>query len=209
MPARPGAFTANFALETLDDFRETCKSSGLQYTKVLEELAELYLDSKGFCLEFQKLAAELDQKCSENIVLREKLEEAGISVEGEGSLARNHKEVLYKKAVEEYEKELKTYDGLGPQPKSPELRVPPSLRAEVDKELNFLDKWNDLQDLLKKKNWHEGLLHDDVVVDENEYSIPHLAQVIAEDLSDQKKCIRLMHEVFTEAIADLRGEVGS
>ena len=43
MPARPGAFTANFAPETLNDFRETCKRSGLQYTKVLEELANGYL----------------------------------------------------------------------------------------------------------------------------------------------------------------------
>lgn len=47
MPARPGAFTANFAPETLNEFREKCKRSGLQYTKVLEELATLYLESDG------------------------------------------------------------------------------------------------------------------------------------------------------------------
>lgn len=206
MPARPGAFTANFAPETLNDFRETCRRSGLQYTKVLEELAEVYLDSKGLCLEFQKLAVELDQRCNENKVLREKLKEAGIAVESEGSLARNHKEVLYEKAVKEYEEELEVYDGLGPQPKSPEYRVPPSLSAEVRKELSFFDKWNDLQDELNKKNWFEGFLRGESLIDGSEYSIQHLVQVISEDLSSQKKCIHLMYEVFAEAIADLRKE---
>ena len=64
MPARPGAFTANFAPETLNKFRETCKRSGLQYTKVLEELATLYLDSKGSVLEHmvvqEKIAAQIE-----------------------------------------------------------------------------------------------------------------------------------------------------
>lgn len=55
MPARPGAFTANFAPDTLNKFRETCKRSGLQYTKVLEELATLYLESEGQVLHFQQM----------------------------------------------------------------------------------------------------------------------------------------------------------
>ena len=59
MPARPGAFTANFAPETLNEFREKCKSSGLQYTKVLEELAVLFLKTKGEVLQLEWYAEQL------------------------------------------------------------------------------------------------------------------------------------------------------
>lgn len=48
---RPGAFAANFSPETLNRFRDLCKQQGRQYTKVLERLAELYLDTGGGVLE--------------------------------------------------------------------------------------------------------------------------------------------------------------
>lgn len=47
LPVRPGAFNANFDLNTLDSFRTLCKSHGLQYIKVLEQLAEMYLETNG------------------------------------------------------------------------------------------------------------------------------------------------------------------
>ena len=39
-PARAGAFNANFAPETLENFKQHCKQNNKQYTKVLEKLAE-------------------------------------------------------------------------------------------------------------------------------------------------------------------------
>ena len=48
---RPGAFAANFTPEVLDRFRELCKQQGKQYTKVLQLLAELYLETNGSVLE--------------------------------------------------------------------------------------------------------------------------------------------------------------
>lgn len=50
-PARPGAFAANFAPDTLNSFRELCKQQGKQYTKVLERLAEIYLETGGSVLD--------------------------------------------------------------------------------------------------------------------------------------------------------------
>ena len=50
-PARPGAFAANFTPDVLDRFRELCKQQGKQYTKVLQLLAELYLETEGGVLD--------------------------------------------------------------------------------------------------------------------------------------------------------------
>ena len=50
-PARPGAFNANFAPETLEAFKALCRKQGKQYTKVLEQFADLYLKSEGAVLE--------------------------------------------------------------------------------------------------------------------------------------------------------------
>ena len=50
-PARAGAFNANFAPATLDAFKALCRQQGKQYTKVLEQFAELYLKSNGTLLE--------------------------------------------------------------------------------------------------------------------------------------------------------------
>jgi|TARA_R100000030_G_scaffold90249_1_gene74820 hypothetical protein len=49
--ARPGAFAANFTPDVLDRFRELCKQQGKQYTKVLQLLAELYLETEGGVLD--------------------------------------------------------------------------------------------------------------------------------------------------------------
>ena len=49
--ARPGAFAANFTPEVLDRFRYLCKQQGKQYTKVLQLLAELYLETEGGVLD--------------------------------------------------------------------------------------------------------------------------------------------------------------
>lgn len=73
MPARPGAFTANFAPETLNKFRETCKRSGLQYTKVLEELATLYLESDGNILFFNNIWERLLASSDKNKELIKKV----------------------------------------------------------------------------------------------------------------------------------------
>ena len=47
MPIREGAFSANFTPEILDRFRELCKQQSKSYSKVLERLAELYLETNG------------------------------------------------------------------------------------------------------------------------------------------------------------------
>ena len=41
------AFSARFKLSTLDSFKQICKEQSKQYTKVLESLAEAYIESKG------------------------------------------------------------------------------------------------------------------------------------------------------------------
>jgi len=47
VPIREGAFSANFTPEILDRFRELCKQQSKSYSKVLERLAELYLETNG------------------------------------------------------------------------------------------------------------------------------------------------------------------
>ena len=47
---RAGQFSANFDPELLDAFRSRCKDKGEKYTKVLEQLAKLYLESDGSVL---------------------------------------------------------------------------------------------------------------------------------------------------------------
>ena len=48
---RPGAFAANFTPDVLNRFRDLCKRQGKQYTKVLQLLAELYLETNGSVLD--------------------------------------------------------------------------------------------------------------------------------------------------------------
>ena len=47
MPTREGAFSANFTPDILDRFRELCKQQSKSYSKVLQRLAELYLETNG------------------------------------------------------------------------------------------------------------------------------------------------------------------
>ena len=49
-PARPGSFNANFSPDTLEAFKQLCREQGKQYSKVLERLAELYLQTNGAVL---------------------------------------------------------------------------------------------------------------------------------------------------------------
>jgi hypothetical protein len=58
-PARPGAFNANFAPDTLDAFKTLCREQGKKYTKVLEEFAVLYLKSNGTILETMSVPSSL------------------------------------------------------------------------------------------------------------------------------------------------------
>lgn len=51
-PKRKGAFAANFDPDVLDNFRNTCKEKGLQYSKVLEQLAVHYLKYGDRILDF-------------------------------------------------------------------------------------------------------------------------------------------------------------
>ena len=47
MPQRPGAFAAQFAPETLKRFRDLCRQQDKAYSKVLERLALLYIETDG------------------------------------------------------------------------------------------------------------------------------------------------------------------
>ena len=53
--ARKGAFSANFDPVLLDEFRSFCNGRGEKYTKILEQLAALYLNSKGEVLANQSV----------------------------------------------------------------------------------------------------------------------------------------------------------
>ena len=57
VPIREGAFSANFTPEILDRFRELCKKQSKSYSKVLERLAELYLETNGEVLNFPTVPA--------------------------------------------------------------------------------------------------------------------------------------------------------
>ena len=47
MPQRPGAFAAQFAPETLQRFKALCRQQDKAYSKVLERLALLYVETDG------------------------------------------------------------------------------------------------------------------------------------------------------------------
>ena len=47
MPQRPGAFAAQFAPETLQRFKDLCRRQDKAYSKVLERLALLYVETDG------------------------------------------------------------------------------------------------------------------------------------------------------------------
>jgi predicted hydrolase (HD superfamily) len=72
--ARPGAFAANFRPDVLDRFRDLCRRQGKQYTKVLERLAEAYLDTEGAVLGVAVSAAPVDPDKKKRLVRVETLQ---------------------------------------------------------------------------------------------------------------------------------------
>jgi hypothetical protein len=48
---RAGAFSANFNPEILDRFRDLCRLQSKSYSKVLERLADLYVETNGAVLD--------------------------------------------------------------------------------------------------------------------------------------------------------------
>ncbi|MDA1155967.1 MAG: hypothetical protein ACO3SB_06495 [Vulcanococcus sp.] len=71
---RPGAFAANFRPEVLDRFRELCRRQGRQYTKVLERLAEVYLETEGAVLDGAVSAGPADPDRKKRLVQVESLQ---------------------------------------------------------------------------------------------------------------------------------------
>ncbi len=59
-PARPGAFNANFAPETLKAFKALCRKQEKQYIKVLEQIAEIYLKSEGAVFEQMSVPSSIE-----------------------------------------------------------------------------------------------------------------------------------------------------
>ena len=53
MPQRPGAFAAQFAPETLQRFKDLCRQQDKAYSKVLERLAMLYVETNGEVLSYR------------------------------------------------------------------------------------------------------------------------------------------------------------
>jgi hypothetical protein len=98
VPIREGAFSANFTPEILDRFRELCKQQSKSYSKVLERLAELYLETNGEVLNSPSVPTTPKQsksvsESSDSALLREmqkKLEQ----LESDYTNADEHLEVL-------------------------------------------------------------------------------------------------------------------
>ena len=76
-PAREGSFNANFSPETLNSFKTLCKDQSRQYTKVLERLAELYLNTNGRILTQigESLAPETSKRDRDLGELRQSIEQ--------------------------------------------------------------------------------------------------------------------------------------
>jgi hypothetical protein len=93
--SRPGAFAANFNPETLNRFRDLCKQQGRQYTKVLERLAEFYLETGGAVLDGASVPSpetkmrqvqveSLQNKLTEDLLIRvEMLEKQKVKTDDE------------------------------------------------------------------------------------------------------------------------------
>ena len=72
--SRPGAFAANFRPEVLDRFRDLCRRQGRQYTKVLERLAEVYLETDGAVLDGTASSGPADPDKKKRLVQVESLQ---------------------------------------------------------------------------------------------------------------------------------------
>ena len=62
MPKRPGAFAAQFSPETLQRFRDLCRRQDKAYSKVLERLALLYVETDGGILSPASSTASVPSK---------------------------------------------------------------------------------------------------------------------------------------------------
>ena len=62
MPQRPGAFAAQFAPETLQRFKDLCRQQDKAYSKVLERLALLYVETDGGILSSASSTASAPSK---------------------------------------------------------------------------------------------------------------------------------------------------
>ena len=98
MPPRAGAFSANFAPEILDRFRELCKQQSKSYSKVLERLAELYLETDGAVLDSPSVPTTPKQSKpsseSNDPVLLQELQKRLEQLEGDYKNADDHLEAL-------------------------------------------------------------------------------------------------------------------
>ena len=98
MPPRAGAFSANFTPEILDRFRELCKQQSKSYSKVLERLAELYLETDGAVLDSPSVPTTPKQSksASESIdpVLLQEMQKKLEQLESDYINADDHLEAL-------------------------------------------------------------------------------------------------------------------
>ena len=107
MPPREGAFSANFTPEILDRFRELCKQQSKSYSKVLERLAELYLETNGEVLNLPSVPTTPKQSksASESIepVLLQELENKLEQLESDYKNADDHLKSLIECITERLE----------------------------------------------------------------------------------------------------------
>ena len=106
MPQRPGAFAAQFAPETLQRFKDLCRQQDKAYSKVLERLALLYVETNGAVLadrsapgvqKRQVQVETLQNKLLEDLLKRvEILEKKDVKMLYE--LDRVHKEIAFLKS---------------------------------------------------------------------------------------------------------------
>ena len=98
MPPRAGAFSANFTPEILDRFRELCKQQSKSYSKVLERLAEIYLDTDGAVLDSPSVSTTPKQSKSasesSNPVLLQEMQKRLEQLESDYKNADDHLEAL-------------------------------------------------------------------------------------------------------------------
>ncbi|WP_392347317.1 hypothetical protein [Parasynechococcus sp.] len=74
MPQRPGAFAAQFAPETLQRFKDLCRQQDKAYSKVLERLALLYVETDGGILSTARTASALSKGMQKRQVQVESLQ---------------------------------------------------------------------------------------------------------------------------------------
>jgi len=104
-PARPGAFNANFAPDTLDAFKNLCRQQGKAYTKVLEQFAELYLKSNGQMLDEMPVPGAGSTDQSKDVATTSKvdlnaLEERLRKLEEDDQETKETFETLFKRLLE-------------------------------------------------------------------------------------------------------------